>query len=63
MGMDVEDDAEGTAATVDGGMIVDADSAANNIGTLCVFQPTYPRLETVKKVYRTIVGSRPLHNK
>jgi hypothetical protein len=50
MGMDVEDDAEGPAATVDSGKIVDDDGAANNnIGTLCVFQPTYPRLETVKK--------------
>jgi hypothetical protein len=32
MGMDVEDDAEG-------GMIVDDDGAANNIGTVCVFHP------------------------
>ena len=37
-GMDVEDDA------ADGGMIVDDDGAANNIGTLCVFLPN-PRLE------------------
>ena len=30
---------------------VDDDSAAaNNVGTLCVFQPTYPCLETVKKI-------------
>jgi nuclear GTP-binding protein len=42
MGMDVEDDAEGATATGDGGMLVDDDSTANNIGTLCVFQPTYP---------------------
>jgi len=34
MGMDVEDDAEGAAAIADGGMIVDVDDAANNIGTL-----------------------------
>jgi hypothetical protein len=54
MGMDVEDDAEGAAAIADGGMIVDDDDAANNIGTLCVLHPTYPRLETVKKVYRTV---------
>jgi hypothetical protein len=40
MGMDVEDDTEGAAATADGGMIVDDDGAANNIGTPCVFQPT-----------------------
>ena len=37
-GMGVEDD------VADGGMIVDDDSAANNIGTLCVFLPN-PRLE------------------
>jgi hypothetical protein len=49
MGMDVEDDAEGATSTADGGMIVDDDDAVNNIGTLCVFHPTYPRLETVKK--------------
>jgi len=50
MGMDVENGAEGVAATADGGMIVDDDGAArNHIGTLCVFHPTYPRLETVKK--------------
>jgi hypothetical protein len=49
MGRDVEDDAEGPAATADGRMIVDDDGAADNIGTLCVFQPTYPRLETVKR--------------
>ena len=35
MGMDVEDDA------ADGGMVVDDDSAVSNIGTLCVFHPTY----------------------
>jgi hypothetical protein len=40
MGMDVEDDAEGAAGTADGGMIVDDDGAANNIGTLCVSHPT-----------------------
>jgi len=34
MGMDVEDDAEGATATGDGGMLVDDDSTANNIGTL-----------------------------
>ena len=51
MGMDVEDDAEGAAATADGGMIVDDDDAINNIGILCVFHPTY----------RT-VGPRPRHN-
>ncbi|KAF8492434.1 hypothetical protein F5888DRAFT_1806862 [Russula emetica] len=34
MGMDVEDDAEGAVAIADGGMIVDVDDAANNIGTL-----------------------------
>jgi len=56
MGMDVEDEVEGVAATADGGMIVDDDGSANNI--VCVFQPTYPHLETVKKVYRT-VGPRP----
>jgi hypothetical protein len=62
IGMDVENDAEGAAATADGGMIVDDDGAATNgIGILCVFQSTYPRLETVKKVYRT-VGPRPQHN-
>ena len=60
MGMDVEDEVEGVAATADGGMIVDDDGSANNI--VCVFQPTYPHLETVKKVYRT-VGPRPRHNK
>ena len=49
MGMDVEDDAEGAAMTGDSGMIVDDDGAANNIGSVCVFQPTYPPLETVKK--------------
>jgi nuclear GTP-binding protein len=59
MGMDVEDDAEGAAATADGGMIVD-DNAANSMGTLCVIHPTYPLvLKTVKKVYRT-VGPRPI---
>jgi hypothetical protein len=42
MGMDVEDEAEGVTATADGGMIVDDDGSANNVGTLCVFQPTYP---------------------
>jgi hypothetical protein len=63
MGMDVEDDAEGAAATADGGTIVEDDGAAvNNIGTLCVFHPTYPRLETVKNDHRT-VGPRPRHNK
>jgi len=62
MGMYVEDDVEGAAVTADGGMIVDNDgAAANNIGTLCVFQPTEPRLETVKNVYCT-VGPRPRHN-
>ena len=40
MGMDVEDDAEGATATGDGGMIVDDDGVANNIGTSCVFHPT-----------------------
>jgi hypothetical protein len=51
MGMDVEGDAKGAAATADGGMIVDDDdAAANNVGTLCMFQPTYPRLETVNKI-------------
>ena len=62
MGMDVEDDAVGTAATADGGMIVDDDGAPNHMGKMCVFHPTYPRLETVKKVYRT-AGSRPRYNK
>jgi hypothetical protein len=43
MGMDVENNAKGAAATRDGGMIVDDDgAAANNVGTLSVFQPTYP---------------------
>lgn len=54
IGMDVENDAEGAAAIADSGMIVDNDDTANNIGTLCVLHPTYPRLETVKKVYRTV---------
>ncbi|KAF8484323.1 hypothetical protein F5888DRAFT_1834622 [Russula emetica] len=54
IGMDVENDAEGAAAIADGGMIVDNDDTANNIGTLCVLHPTYPHLETVKKVYRTV---------
>jgi hypothetical protein len=58
MGMDIEDDVEGPAATTNGGMILDGDSAANNISTLCVFQPTNSRLETVKKVYRTVVGRK-----
>ena len=49
MDTDVEDDAEGAAATADGGMIVDDDDAINNFGTLCVFNPTYSRLETNKK--------------
>ena len=41
MGMYVEDDMEGAAATTDGGMIVDNDgAAANNIDALYVFQPT-----------------------
>ena len=62
MGMDVEDNAEGAAAIADGGMIVDDDGAANTVGTLCVFHPTYPRLETVKEVYRT-VEPPPRHNK
>jgi hypothetical protein len=53
MGMDVEDDAEGAAATADGGMIIDDDGAAHNIGTLCAFHPTYPRLNS-EKVYRTV---------
>jgi hypothetical protein len=44
MGMDIEDNAEGAAATADGGMIVDDDDAVNNTVTLCVFHPTYPRL-------------------
>ena len=60
MSMDVVDDIEGTAAIPDGGMIVDGDGAANKIGTLCVFHPTYPRLETVKEAYRAVV-SRPRH--
>jgi hypothetical protein len=42
MGMDVEDDVEGAAATADGGIIADDDGAANNIGTLSVFHSTYP---------------------
>lgn len=33
MGIDVEVDAEGAAATADGGMIVDDDEAVKNIGT------------------------------
>jgi hypothetical protein len=49
MGMDVEDDAEGVVATADGGIIVDDDDAVNNIGTLCVFHPTCPHLQTEKK--------------
>ena len=41
MGIDVEDDPEGAAATGDGGMIVDDDdTAAKNSSTVCVFQPT-----------------------
>ena len=41
MGMDVEDDMEGAAATADGRMIVDDDgTAAQNSSTLCVFHPT-----------------------
>jgi hypothetical protein len=41
MGIDLEDDAEGAAATVeqDGGMIVDDGGAANNTDTLCVNLP------------------------
>ncbi len=62
MGMDVEGDTAGAAATADGGMIVDDDGASNNIGTMCVFHSNLPRLETVKKVYRT-AGPRPRHNK
>ncbi|KAF8502890.1 hypothetical protein F5888DRAFT_1868237 [Russula emetica] len=34
IGMDVENDAEGAAVIADGGMIVDNDDTANNIGTL-----------------------------
>ncbi|KAF8465798.1 P-loop containing nucleoside triphosphate hydrolase protein [Russula ochroleuca] len=44
MSMDVEGDAEGAAATAEGGMIIDDDSGAKNntsIGTSCVFHP-YP---------------------
>jgi hypothetical protein len=52
--MDVEGDAKGAAVTADGGMIVDDDSAAaNNVGTLCVFQPTYPCLESANKTKQT----------
>jgi nuclear GTP-binding protein len=59
MGMDVENDAEGAAGATgataaDGGMIID-DDTAQNINTLCVFHPSLSRLETVKKVYRTVV--------
>lgn len=32
--MDIEDDAEGVAATADGGMIVDDDDAVDSIRTL-----------------------------
>jgi hypothetical protein len=48
MSMDVEDGAEGATATAtaDGGMIVGDDGVANDIDTLCVFHPTYPRLGT-----------------
>lgn len=57
IGMDVEDDAEG-------GMIVDDDDVANDIGgTLCVFYLTFPRLETVKKVYLTVGPLHPRRNK
>jgi hypothetical protein len=54
--MDVEDDA---AATADGGMIVDDDDddgAKNNtsVSSLCVFHPSSPVCEAVKKVYRTV---------
>ena len=41
--------AEGTTATADGGVVVDDDGAANNIGTLCVFHPIYPRFETERE--------------
>jgi hypothetical protein len=33
---------KGAAATADGGMIVDGDGAANNIGTLCVSPSNLP---------------------
>jgi len=44
MGMDVGDDAERAAATVDGGMTVDDNDAVNDIGTLSrvSIQPSPP---------------------
>lgn len=51
--MDVEDD---TAATADGGMIVDDDDDAKNkvsVGSLYVFRTFSLVCEAVKKVYRT----------
>jgi hypothetical protein len=59
MGMDIEDDTEGAAATADDRMIVNDDAAGNNMGTLRV-PATLPPSWTVKKVYRT-VGPRPRH--
>jgi hypothetical protein len=40
-------------------MMVDDDSAANNIGTLCVSQPIYPRLETVKRFIGQLLDHVP----
>jgi hypothetical protein len=40
-------------------MIADDDGAADNIGTLCVFQPTYPRLETVKRFIGQLLDHVP----
>jgi hypothetical protein len=61
MNMDVEGDAEGTAVTPDGGMIIDDDFGAKNntsIGKSCVFHPYLPRC-AVEKFHR-IVGTMSL---
>ncbi|KAF8491056.1 hypothetical protein F5888DRAFT_1866411 [Russula emetica] len=54
IGMDVENDAEGAAAIADGGMIVDNDDTANNIGTLCVLHPTYPHANANAVTHQTL---------
>ena len=48
MGVDIDNDAKGAAATADGGMMANNDGpAANNVSTLCA---TYPCLEAVNKI-------------
>jgi len=54
MGMDVEGDTEGAAATTEGGMIVNDDGATITSALCACSNQTYPHLESVKKVYWTV---------